>query len=126
MRCHDQNIDEAVTDYDSVEAVPLLAPDDDGGPKVDEGGDGQERGVGPGIGRGARLVDHLGAIGEQGEVAKEEEHPGVWRHSALVDSSSQTDGALGLYSSYKGGRGGHPLNSELRNTKQVHLHTPKD
>ena len=80
MRCHDQNIDEAVTDYDSVEAVPLLAPDDDGGPKVDEDGDGQERGVGPGIGRGARLVDHLGAIGEQGEVAKEEEHPGVWRH----------------------------------------------
>ena len=52
MRCHDQNIDEAVTDYDSVEAVPLLAPDDDGGPKVDEGGDGQERGAGPGIGRG--------------------------------------------------------------------------
>ena len=57
----------------------------------------------------AQLVDHLGAIGEQGEGAKEEEHPGVWRHSALVDSSSQTDGALGLYSSYRGGRGGHPL-----------------
>ena len=44
----------------------------------------------------------------------------------LVDYSGQTDGALGLYSSYRGGRGGHPLNSELRNTKQVHLHTPKD
>ena len=42
---------------------------------------------------------------------------------ALVDSSGQTDRAMGLYSSYKGGRGGHPLNSELRNTKQVHLHT---
>ena len=77
MRCHDQNIDEAVTDHDSMETVPLLAPDDDGGPKVDEGGDGQERGAGPGIGRGARLVHHLGAIGEQGEVPKEEEHGGL-------------------------------------------------
>ena len=44
----------------------------------------------------------------------------------LVDSRGQTDGALGLYSSYRGRRGGHPLNYELRNTKQVHLHTPKD
>ena len=68
MNCHAEDIDEAVTDHGGVEAVPLLAPDDDGGPKVDEGGDGQEKGAGPGIGRGARLVDHLGAIGEQGEV----------------------------------------------------------
>ena len=47
-----ENIGKAVTDYGGVEAGALLAPDDDGGPEVDDGGEGQQGQGGPGVGRG--------------------------------------------------------------------------
>ena len=77
MNCHAEDIDEAVTDHGGVEAGPLLASDDEGGADVNEGGEGEHRTIGPGIGRGVGLVDYVGTIGEQGEVSEEEVHPGL-------------------------------------------------
>ena len=72
--CHGENVGKAIQDYGGVEAGPILASDDGGGPEVDGSRDNEERHVGPGVGQGVRLVDWLGAIGEEGEVSQEEEH----------------------------------------------------
>ena len=72
--CHGENVGKAIQDYGGVEAGPILASDDGSCPEVDGSRDDEERHVGPGVGQGARLVDWLGAIGEEGEVSQQEEH----------------------------------------------------
>ena len=64
MDGHSEDVGEAVADDGGVEAGPLLAPDDDCGPGVDDGGGRHQGGVGPGIGRGPRLV-HLSSARAQ-------------------------------------------------------------
>ena len=76
--CHCEDVGEAIQNHGSVEAGALLAPDDDGGPDVDDGGEGQQGQGGPGVGRGEGLVHHCSPIGKESEVNKVEKHCGWW------------------------------------------------